>query len=139
MLGSHLQALPSWPPRDAAKWQTGFKKALFPSCCNKTSGQLSHLGLGAPTPFPSYLWEVPSREGVSVNVGVRVHDVGTEQVAFLKQSGAQGMYTPLLLPALPPHKLPSYFLPVVFASPCSLWAGGLGWVPSPSGSWCPPT
>ena len=38
VLGSHLQALPSWPPRDAAKWQTGFKKALLLSCCNKTSG-----------------------------------------------------------------------------------------------------
>lgn len=121
MLGSHSQALPSWPPRDAAEWQTGFKKALLPSCCNQTSGRCHTWALEPLPPLGG-----AKQEGVSVNVGVHVHDVGTEQVAFLKGSGARGIWTPLLVPPPPPHKLPNDFLSVVFASPCSLWAGGWG-------------
>lgn len=95
MLGSHSQALPSWPPRDAAKCQTGFKKTLLLSCYNHTSG---HCHTWALEPLPPL--GGAKQEGVSVNVGVPVHDVGAEQVAFLKGSGAWGMWTPLLVP---PH------------------------------------
>lgn len=62
---------------------------------------------------------------------MRVHDVGAERVCFSEREWGSGhVCTPTFAP--PPHKLPNYFLPMVFASPCRPWAGGLGWS-SPSG------
>lgn len=121
MLGSHSQALPSWPPRDAAEWQTGFKNALLPSCCNQTSGRCHTWALEPLPPLGG-----AKQEGVSVNVGVHVHDVGTEQVAFLKGSGARGMWTPLLVP--PPHLTSSPMTFCLWSLPhpaaCGLVGGG---------------
>ena len=71
---------------------------------------------------------MPSREGVSVNVGVRVHDVGAEQVAFLKGSGARGMYAPLLLP---PHLTSSPITLCLWSLPHPAARGLVGWGESP--------
>lgn len=59
-----------------------------------------------------------------MNVGVRVHDVGAERVAFLKGSGARGMYVPLLLPptSQAPQLLSAYGLCLTLP-PVGWWAG----------------
>ena len=66
---------------------------------------------------------MPSREGVSVNVGVCVHDVGAEQVAFLKQWGSGHVYTPTFAPPSQTPQLLSACGLCLTLQPVGWWAG----------------